>query len=92
MKNKLYNYLLRNYWVLFTDSEKCYVNKNIRLQATNNVLSSDNIIFQNEVVKRLLEHYPTEIFLNKCPICGELARTPNAKSASCGHVWYNKDT
>lgn len=27
------------------------------------------------------------IFINRCPTCGEIARTPIAKIGKCGHKW-----
>ena len=40
---------------------------------------------------RLLRDHSGDIFLNRCPKCGALARTPKAcLCPSCGHTWYEK--
>ena len=36
--------------------------------------------------KLILEKHP-DIYINKCPICNTIARTPVAKQAPCGHSW-----
>ncbi len=34
--------------------------------------------FYKQVAERILNEYPDEVFLNYCPKCGMLARTPKA--------------
>ena len=44
--------------------------------------------FKRDVAKRILENHREDIFINNCPICGKLARTPNALQCRfCGHDW-----
>lgn len=45
--------------------------------------------FLELVAKRILNN--EYIFINRCPICGTLARTPYAKQGPCGHQWQNKN-
>ena len=40
---------------------------------------------------RILRDHSDKVFLNRCPKCGALARTPKAcLCPSCGHTWYEK--
>ena len=40
------------------------------------------------MARRILSDYPDKVFLNNCPNCGRLARTPHAKQCRhCGHAW-----
>lgn len=44
--------------------------------------------FEAQVATRILDEYPDEVFLNLCPNCGKLARTPNARQCRhCGNRW-----
>lgn len=43
--------------------------------------------FKEKIATEIFELYSNEIIFNFCPICGELARTPIAKQAKCGHTW-----
>lgn len=39
------------------------------------------------VSQRILREHPAEVFLNRCPRCGGLARTPQAKQ--CRHCFFS---
>jgi hypothetical protein len=40
---------------------------------------------------RILRDHPDEVFLNRCPKCGALARTPQAcLCPACNHTWFEK--
>jgi hypothetical protein len=40
---------------------------------------------------RILRDNKDDVFLNRCPKCGALARTPDAcLCPSCNHTWYEK--
>ncbi|HNC42638.1 MAG TPA: hypothetical protein PLU80_00550, partial [Acidobacteriota bacterium] len=65
-----------------------------------NWISSDPIVkqllvngpdaFKLCVVQRLLQEYPKEIFLNCCPKCQALARTPQAQQCpKCFFDWHD---
>lgn len=41
--------------------------------------------FLHKTVMRVIEE--EEIYLNLCPICGQIARTPQANKGKCGHHW-----
>lgn len=43
--------------------------------------------FKEKIATEIFNLHFHEIELNLCPVCGELARTPIAKSAKCGHAW-----
>lgn len=66
----------------------------------NGWISSDNEVikllengfdhFEKETAKRILKNNPDEIFLNNCPKCNRLARTPNAKQCRyCKFDWHH---
>ena len=42
--------------------------------------------------QRIRNEHQNEIFLNYCPQCGKLARTPKAQQCRfCGHDWHHSD-
>ena len=46
--------------------------------------------FEFKVAQRILDEYPTRVFLNKCPQCKKLARTPFARQCRyCTYNWHN---
>jgi ribosomal protein L40E len=47
--------------------------------------------FYKKTVERVLRENPNKDFLNLCPKCGTLTRTPKAKQCrKCYHSWHNK--
>tara|TARA_R110000796_G_scaffold96719_1_gene202909 strand:+ start:309929 stop:310291 length:363 start_codon:yes stop_codon:yes gene_type:complete len=45
--------------------------------------------FKKKVARRILSETPDKVFINNCPKCGKLARTPEAKQCRfCGHDWH----
>ncbi|REG90247.1 hypothetical protein [Flavobacterium aquicola] len=45
--------------------------------------------FEMNTAKKIIEEYPEKVFLNNCPECGKLARTPKAKQCRfCGFNWH----
>ena len=46
--------------------------------------------FRLNVAKRILEERGADLFLNKCPKCEFLARTPQSRQCrNCGNNWHN---
>jgi hypothetical protein len=46
--------------------------------------------FELKVVQRIMTETPEKVFLNNCPKCSKLARTPYAKQCRyCGYSWHN---
>jgi hypothetical protein len=46
--------------------------------------------FREATAARILNEHRGEIFLNRCPECGGLARTPKAKQCRfCGYDWHD---
>ena len=46
--------------------------------------------FRLNVAKRILEERGADLFLNKCPKCEFLARTPQSRQyRNCGNNWHN---
>lgn len=45
--------------------------------------------FELNVAVRIMKEIPEKVFLNKCPQCNGLARTPYAKQCRyCTHHWH----
>lgn len=45
--------------------------------------------FIQRTAARILNEHSDKIFFNRCPKCGRLARTPQARQCrSCGHDWH----
>jgi hypothetical protein len=46
--------------------------------------------FVANTADRILRETPDQVFLNCCPRCAQLARTPKARQCRfCGHDWHN---
>lgn len=45
--------------------------------------------FEINTAKRILNENINAVFLNNCPKCGRMTRTPNARQCRhCGHDWH----
>ena len=51
------------------------------------LLEGDSEQFFVNVSQRILQEHPAEVFLNRCPRCDGLARTPYAKQ--CRHCFFS---
>ena len=59
-------------------------------QAVLDLLKDGYEIFELNVANRIIEQNADKVFLNNCPRCNKLARTPYAKQCRhCGHTWHN---
>ncbi|WP_338814758.1 hypothetical protein V9L05_05905 [Bernardetia sp. Wsw4-3y2] len=46
--------------------------------------------FELNVARRIMSETPKKVFLNNCPKCNKLARTPYARQCRhCGYSWHN---
>lgn len=46
--------------------------------------------FEFNVAKRIMQETPEKVFLNNCPKCNKLARTPYARQCRhCGNNWHD---
>jgi hypothetical protein len=55
-----------------------------------NLLEGGYEQFRLKTAERILEENSDKIYFNKCPKCGMLARTPQAKQCRfCGYNWHN---
>ena len=55
------------------------------------LLSQGAEIFLIVTRDRILRERTSEVFLNRCPKCNALARTPQAcLCLACGHTWYEQ--
>jgi hypothetical protein len=58
----------------------------------NALLQDGTATFRRRVRDRLLQTYPEQIFINRCPACQRIVRTPKARLCVwCGHTWYEQD-
>lgn len=47
-------------------------------------------VFELNVARRIMKEVPEKVFLNNCPKCNKLARTPFARQCRhCGYSWHN---
>jgi hypothetical protein len=54
------------------------------------LLSQGNGQFYVNSATRILKETPDKVYLNKCPKCNQLARTPYAKQCKhCGYSWHD---
>jgi len=55
-------------------------------------LAADGLdAFEERVAARILSERREDVFLNYCPQCGGLTRTPKAKLClHCGHSWHHE--
>lgn len=71
----------------------------IEIYKKNGWLSEDTLVldklkegyvqFEIKTATRILEESGDKIFLNKCPMCAKLARTPQARQCRhCGNNWH----
>jgi hypothetical protein len=45
---------------------------------------------REKIAQRILRDHADEVYLNHCPACGDLTRTPTARLClSCGHSWFH---
>jgi hypothetical protein len=55
-----------------------------------NLLENGYEIFKQNIVTRIMTETPEKVFLNNCPKCNKLARTPHAKQCRhCGYSWHH---
>lgn len=46
---------------------------------------------KKQVAEIILKDYKEKVFMNNCPNCGKLARTPKSKQCRfCGENWHQK--
>ncbi|UTW62497.1 hypothetical protein KFE98_21280 [bacterium SCSIO 12741] len=56
-----------------------------------NLLKDGFEAFQVQVAERILVESPESVYLNLCPSCGQLTRTPQARQCRhCGHDWHDQ--
>ncbi len=49
--------------------------------------------YRREVRQRVLRENGDQVFLNRCPMCSRIVRTPEARLCLwCGHSWFEKST
>lgn len=69
--------------------ERGWLRETVESQA---LLKNGAVAFERETAMRILQDSPEKVFLNNCPQCHKLARTPQAKQCRhCAHNWhYNR--
>lgn len=58
---------------------------NIRYSDIKEMETFDVNKFYDETITRVIND--EDVFINRCPYCGTLARTPSVRRAKCGHSW-----
>jgi uncharacterized C2H2 Zn-finger protein len=49
--------------------------------------------FRRRTAKRVLSDHDSEVFVNRCPKCNRVVRTPKAQQCLwCGHDWHQRPT
>ena len=82
MNPELVSYLF-NYYSYLTPLE---IKGKIKYPYLNDL---EKEIEKENIAQYLMEHHSSEIYINNCPKCGKLARTPRAKQCRhCGHDWH----
>lgn len=57
---------------------------------TLKLLEKGEDTFRLNVAERILEKRGSDLYLNKCPKCGFLTRTPQSRQCrNCGHKWHD---
>lgn len=60
--------------------------------AVETALADGPEIFRRRVRDRLLSEHAAEIFINRCPSCGRVVRTPLARQCFwCGFDWHSAE-
>lgn len=73
------------------------------IKALSGLLSDDPVVldlirdgrevFMERTAAKILSEHRNDIFLNYCPRCGALAKTPNARQCRfCRHDWHDSST
>jgi len=61
--------------------------------AAEAILAQGLDAFRRRVAHRLLQEHRDQIFVNRCPACGRIARAPAAQQCfQCGHDWHRGKT
>lgn len=100
MQSKTLDYICRYFDRLLTENERVVSQTNCINEANGYVwLTNDqNVLkalgqgiqaFTERLIQRLKIAHPDRFYLNLCPRCSQLARTPTAKQCRyCGHDWH----
>ena len=57
----------------------------------NDALANGYEAYRRQVRDRILKDHKQEVFVNRCPQCNHIVRTPEAKLCLwCGHSWFEK--
>lgn len=88
---------VENRRVLNISLDEVYLKKHFHLDSYDSFLTEEEMsFFSTQTAIRILENHKELVFLNYCPVCGILARTPMAKQCINGHKWdnlnHNQDT
>jgi hypothetical protein len=59
--------------------------------AINAALRDGADVFRRQVRDRLLDIHADQVFINRCPVCQRIVRTPEARLCLwCGPTWYDQ--
>ncbi|UKN02699.1 transposase [Paracrocinitomix mangrovi] len=91
-----------NHWIA-NEKVNAFENQEVRrkMYISKGIISEDPEVlellregfdqFKLNTAKRILNEHSKNVFLNYCPKCGGLARTPKARQCRhCGHKWHDQ--
>ena len=96
--DEIAGYIFHNYHHLLNSDEKdafdivIIEGRNCVNQRASKLLENGEPLVYDNVVERILKENKDEVVFNKCPVCGNLCRTPLAKQCrnpECFHDWHN---
>lgn len=70
-------------WLSNTDDTSVY----FKMDRTPLQITHDS--FDMLIASKILEMHRTHVYLNYCPKCSQLARTPIATQCRCGYSWHD---
>jgi hypothetical protein len=84
MDKELIDYIIEYYQEFLSLEEKAMQKRLFIASNANNYE-----YFKKTIAEKVLREHGDQVFINKCPRCGRLARTPLAKQCRhCGHDWH----
>jgi hypothetical protein len=98
MDNETIIYIKTHFRHLMFDDEKLVLQYHLYMLKPEDNLKIRQIMavkgwhseFELKVVQRIMTETPEKVFLNNCPTCSKLARTPYAKQCRyCGYTWHD---
>jgi hypothetical protein len=82
------DYIINYFSHLLKDGEKMTLKQGTYMYKHDNSASGDGYgNFRQQIADRIMLEHGDKVIFNNCPVCGKLARTPDAKQ--CRHCWHD---